>query len=114
MDSDEFPPKEPWAEFVKMRKQIKKPMTAYAEKLMLKRLRALVDDGQDATAMLDQSILHSWQNIYAVKTEEPQRAAPPYRGRPQLIEVNRANNEEAIRLLDEANFDMMRTIDATS
>lgn len=114
MAPDEFPPKEPWAEFVKMRKQIKKPMTAYAEKLMLKRLRALVDDGQDATAMLDQSILGCWQNVYAVKTEEPQHVAPVFRGRPQLIEVNRANSEEAIRLLDQANFDMLRTINATS
>lgn len=112
---NEFPPAEAWAEFVKMRKQLKKPMTAYAEKLMLKRLRAFVDNGQDAKAMLDQSIMNSWQNIYEVKTEEAARGVAPFRGKPvlSLVEINARNNAEAKRLLFGADYDERRTIDAS-
>ena len=107
---DEFPPAEAWAEFVKMRKQIKKPLTAYAEKLMLKRLRAMVDNGQHAKSVLDQSIMNSWQNIYEVKTE--QATAGRYNApKLALVDQQQANSAEAMRLLDQANFDAMRTID---
>lgn len=94
-----------------MRKSIKRPMTAYAEKLMLKRLAAFVADGQDAEAMLNQSILNCWQNIYAVKDE--QQAAPRYNGAPRLalVEQNAANNLEAMRLLSLPSYDELRTID---
>lgn len=70
-------PEEAWAEFIKMRKQIKRPMTPYAESLMKKRLRAMVDAGQDAQAVLDQSILNCWQNIYELKIEAPAAVAKP-------------------------------------
>jgi hypothetical protein len=73
-----FPPTEAWAEFQRMRKSIRKPMTAYAEKLMLKRLLEMVEnDGQDAQAVLDQSILNCWQNIYCVKVEQVLQAVSP-------------------------------------
>jgi hypothetical protein len=108
----EFPPSEAWAEFVKMRKSIKKPMTAYAEKLMLKRLRAFVDNGQDAKAMLDQSIVNCWQNIYEVKAEDPARGVAPLRGRPQLalVDQQRQNSAEAARLLADGD-DAWRTFE---
>lgn len=103
-------PAEAWGEFVKMRKTLKKPMTPYAEKLMLKRLAAFVADGQDAEAMLNQSILNCWQNVYPLKDEQVQRAPIP--GRPQLVldDQNARNNEEAKRLL--FGGDDRRTIDA--
>lgn len=96
-------PAEAWAEFIKMRKQMKKPMTAYAEKLMLKRLRAFSDDGQDVEAMLNQSIINCWQSVYAVK-EEPMQQAPrtPFQQRPpqlSLVDQNRSNSEAARKLL---------------
>lgn len=51
-------------------------MTAYAEGLMLIRLRKLVDnEGQDAKAVLDQSIMNSWQNVYPVRVEQKQQQA---------------------------------------
>jgi len=58
-----------------MRKSIKKPMTAYAETLMLKRLKAFVDAGQDAQAILDQSIMNCWQTVYELKVEEVRQVA---------------------------------------
>lgn len=112
--AEDFPPAEAWAEFLSMRKKLKRPMTEYAQKLMIKKLRAYVANGQDAQAMLDQSILKGWTDVYEVKTDEPQRgAAPGFRGatRLALVDQNAANNAEAMRLLDEANFDSLRTID---
>lgn len=97
-DTEDFPPAEAWAEFKKMRKQLKKPMTAYAETLMIKRIRAYVDNGQDAQAMLDQSILHGWTNVYDVKIEQQ---ATRYNGAPRLtlVDQNAAANAEAKRRL---------------
>ena len=63
-------PADAWTEFKRMRKSIKKPMTEYAETLMLKRLKAFVDAGQDAQAVLDQSIMNCWQTVYELKVEE--------------------------------------------
>ncbi len=67
-----------WAEFKKMRKSIRKPMTPYAEKLMLKRLAKMVEmEGQDAEAVLDQSIMNCWQGLFCVKVEQVQQAVSP-------------------------------------
>lgn len=72
----DFPPMEAWEEFKRMRKGLRKPMTAYAEGLMLNRLRKLVgDEGQDAKSVLDQSIMNSWQNVYPVRVEQKQQQA---------------------------------------
>lgn len=71
-------PSEAWQEFKKMRRAKKAPMTEYAEKLMLKRLQEMVtQQGQSAQAVLDQSIIHNWTNIYCVKLDEPVRAFSP-------------------------------------
>lgn len=113
MIAADFPPAEAWAEFVKMRKQIKKPLTKYAETLMLKRLATFVANGEDAEAMLNQSILNCWQNVYAVKEEVQQVQRVPFPARPpqlSLVDQNHANNIEAMRLLDLPNYDDMRTI----
>lgn len=69
-------PAEAWEEFVKMRKSIKKPMTDYASKLMLKKLDGLRRAGHDPQAVLDQSILKCWLDIFPVRQEFPQAAAP--------------------------------------
>lgn len=63
-------PEDAWKEFKRMRKSIKKPMTEYAEELMIKRLKGFVDAGQDAQAVLDQSIMNCWQTVYELKVEE--------------------------------------------
>ncbi len=111
MIAAEFPPAEAWAEFILMRKSIKKPMTAYAAQLMLKRLAAFVANGQDAQAMLEQSIMNCWQTVYEVKIEQAE--APRFNGTPRLalVDQNRANNEAACRLLDHPGYDEGRTID---
>lgn len=75
----ETPPTPPWGEvppgplldalrdFEQMRVKIKKPMTPRARKLLLGHLRKLSGDEGEQIAILEQSILNGWQDVYALK-----------------------------------------------
>ena len=54
-------------DFEAMRVKIKKPMTQRARKLLLRNLRRLSSDEVEQIAILEQSILHGWQDVYALK-----------------------------------------------
>lgn len=54
-------------EFLKMRQRIKKPMTNYALELLLKKLDKLAASAHVKIAILNQSIINGWQDIYALK-----------------------------------------------
>lgn len=54
-------------EFIKMRKLIKKPMTDFALKKMLNKLFRLSNNTETQVAILEQSILNNWQDIYELK-----------------------------------------------
>ena len=58
---------EAWAEFVDMRKRIKKPLTQRAAERQLFRLFELKEAGHDPNAALIQSSDHYWQDCYAPK-----------------------------------------------
>lgn len=60
-----------WAAYVEMRKKIKKPMTAHAMSLAIGKLETLKGQGNDPVAVLNQSIMHSWQGLFALKQQEP-------------------------------------------
>lgn len=55
--------------FLQMRSFIKKPMTEYALKLMLKKLDELGNTDDVKIAILNQSITHNWQGIFPLKDE---------------------------------------------
>ena len=55
--------------FIQMRSFIKKPMTEYALKLMLKKLEELGNNDTTKIAILNQSITHNWQGIFPLKDE---------------------------------------------
>lgn len=55
--------------FLQMRSFIKKPMTEYALKLMLKKLAELGNNDTTKIAILNQSITHNWQGIFPLKVE---------------------------------------------
>lgn len=75
----EPPPTPPWGEvppgplldalrdFEQMRVKIRKPMTPRARKLLLGHLRKLSSDEGEQIAILEQSILNGWQDVYALK-----------------------------------------------
>lgn len=55
------------AEFVKMRKSIKKPLTAYGLELTLKNLNKLSANIDEQVSILEQSITNCWQGVFALK-----------------------------------------------
>lgn len=59
-----------WAEFRRHRKLLKKPMTPYAEKLILAKLARFEAEGHDPVAILNTSIENGWRGVFA-----PQAAA---------------------------------------
>ena len=58
---------QPLREFVKMRKAIKKPITTHGLELAVKKLHELAKTGSDAVAVIEQSIMNSWQGFFALK-----------------------------------------------
>lgn len=55
--------------FLQMRSFIKKPMTEYALKLMLKKLDEIGNTDDAKFALLNQSITNNWQDIFPLKNE---------------------------------------------
>lgn len=54
-------------EFIKMRKLIKKPLTNMALTRILNKLNKLTKDTNEQIAILEQSIVKDWQDIYELK-----------------------------------------------
>ena len=52
--------------FAEHRKKLKKPMTDYAKKLLLKKLQKLAKTEQEQIAILNQSIENGWQGVFAL------------------------------------------------
>ncbi len=71
----EWLPKDLWAEFKRMRLQIKAPLTGHAEQLALDKLARLVEEGEDPRAVLEQSVYNCWKSFYKIKPQQD-RAAP--------------------------------------
>lgn len=63
--------------FVDMRKLIKKPMSERALTLMLHKLASLSGDAKTQVEILNQSVLHSWQDVYPLKDEPPKPQGKP-------------------------------------
>lgn len=72
-------PADAWAGYVEMRVAIKKPLkTERAINLAINTLTKLRDEGNDPGAVLDQSVMHSWIGLFAVRVER--------RGIPRQVE----------------------------
>ena len=55
--------------FIQMRNMIKKPLTDYALSLILKKLDKLSNDDLTKTAIINQSVEHSWQGVFPLKAD---------------------------------------------
>lgn len=61
-----------WAEFKKHRTRLKKPMTDYAERLMIGKLEILANgDPLKAVEIIEQSIERGWQGLFELKDTKP-------------------------------------------
>jgi hypothetical protein len=56
-------------DFVEMRKKLKKPMTNKAIEMMLKKLSKLADTDEKKIAILQESVMKSWTDIYKLKNK---------------------------------------------
>lgn len=63
--------------FLQMRSFIKKPMTEYALKLMLKKLDEIGNTDDTKIAILNQSITNNWQGIFPLKDGNTKREKQP-------------------------------------
>ena len=68
-DLPDFIPSEAWEGYLEMRKSIKKPPTEYAVRLLFRKLAAMKQAGQNLTAVLEQSIINNWTDVYPVKRQ---------------------------------------------
>lgn len=74
----EWIPQDAFEEFMVMRKKIRKPLTDYAVQLAIRTLDRLRSEGHDPRAVLEQSILNSWQGLFPVRSAATQ--SPIFRG----------------------------------
>lgn len=63
--------REAWNGFMDMRTKIKAPLTERAKDLLINKLDKFRESGQDATTVLNQSVLNSWKSVYPVKKDPP-------------------------------------------
>lgn len=70
-------PAEAWAGYVEMRKKKRAVMTDRARDLRIKDLAALLEQGQDIGAVLDQSTANGWTDVYPVKERRSQPREQP-------------------------------------
>lgn len=72
-------PEESWKGFEAMRVKIRKPMTDRAKAMIVKQLENLKAEGHDPVAVLAQSEVHSWADVYPIKANggKPPTGLPP-------------------------------------
>jgi len=64
--------RETLSDFIKMRKAKKKPMTDRALTMLLKKLDELSQNEDEKIRILEESILHTWDTVYPLKTYNAQ------------------------------------------
>lgn len=72
-DLPDWIPADEWGGYERMRKTIRKPLTPDARKLAFNELAKLKSAGNDPAAVLNQSILNSWQGLFELKAKAPNK-----------------------------------------
>ncbi len=94
-------PEDAWQAFVEMRVKIRAPLTGRAVKLAISDLQKLRDQGCDARAVLEQSVMRSWRGLFPVEVKNGQGNHGPNsnRSHERDIATERATRDalEAIR-----------------
>lgn len=73
-------PLESWNAFLEMRQRIRRPLTRYAQALVIKKLDKLRTQGQDVSAVLDQSVESGWLGVFEVGSgfRQPKKQVPTF------------------------------------
>ncbi len=62
-----------WLAFVEMRRKLRKPLTELGSELIRKEVQKLVDHGEDAIQVVEQSIRNDWLDVFPVRKENGNR-----------------------------------------
>jgi len=62
-------PIDAWEGWLSMRKTLKKPATERAKQMAIKKLQDLAAEGNDPAAVLDQSTMAGWTDLYPIKKD---------------------------------------------
>ena len=90
---------EAMASFRDMRKKIRKPLTTKAESLIVKKLNSMESNESGKIAILEQSIMNSWQGIFPLNDGKSKKF-----GRQEVSrETIKKNMEEAVRIMEAKN-----------
>lgn len=84
-------------DFEEMRKRIKHPLTQRAKELIIAELNRLATDKQTQIAILNQSIMYSWQGVFPLKNAKQVSDLPTYV--PTENTMSKAEEEEILRLM---------------
>ena len=82
----EFINPEIWKDFEAMRKQVKRPMSERAKKLIVARLQKFGED--KANEILEQSIVNCWQDVYPLKADKNNNKEDEYADVPMFASDN--------------------------
>lgn len=75
-----------WKDFEAMRKQVKRPMSERAKKLIISKLQSLGED--KANEILEQSIVNCWQDVYPLKVNKKGEREDEYADVPMFASDN--------------------------
>lgn len=75
-----------WKDFEAMRKQVKRPMSERAKKLIVSKLQKLGED--KANEILEQSIVNCWQDVYPLKVDKKGEREDEYADMPMFASDN--------------------------
>lgn len=75
-----------WKDFEAMRKQVKRPMSERAKKLIVSKLQKLGED--KANEILEQSIVNCWQDVYPLKVDKKGEREDEYADVPMFASDN--------------------------
>ena len=89
--------KETWYAFIEMRKSIRAVPTERAKELLVKKLEALQESGENANEVLNQSIMNNWKGLFTVKEGRNNGRVPE--SRLTAEEVYRRDYEAAERAI---------------
>ncbi len=98
-----------WDDFVQHRKDMKAPMSQMAQARALSKIKDLISQGQDAHAVIDQSIVNGWKGLFPVKDDKLNVfSGAKYGARPET------NAQRHWRNCEEALFDLSDSSERTT
>jgi hypothetical protein len=90
-----------FSEYIKHRRNLKKPMTEHAKKLLIKKLLKFEQSGHNPNAVLNQSIENGWIGVFEIKQENQRNQNGTNQQYLSASERNAIDRAETRQVLDD-------------